>query len=94
MKELKELLEMSKKAINTNCKKEGNFLSYDAETGEIYLHNDYNSAKLYAEKGGQVLVIDKEKVYTYKIKNEEEYQRYLRNQIYKENMEKMNRYGL
>lgn len=53
-----------------------------------------NKLVILLNKGGQVLVIDKEKIYNYKIKNEEEYREYLFWQIKKETCDIMNRFGL
>jgi hypothetical protein len=73
-----------------NC----NFVSFNEETGNIILCDDYHTAKCYAERGGQVLVLDKEKIYTYKTKNKEEFAEYIKHQVRAESINKMNRYGL
>lgn len=86
--------EYEKQLENLEEMKKYNFLSYDLIDNVARLHNDYADAKRYVEKGGQVLVIDKEKVYTYKVKNDEEYSEYLRKEIQKENLRKINYYGL
>ena len=94
MKTLKQLQAMVKKAENPNGTKEGRFLSYNAKTKEFKLRNDYEYAKLDAWEGGQVLVIATNKVYEYKIKTDEEFSNYLRNQVYNEAMKKRDRYGI
>lgn len=71
-----------------------NFLAYSINLNSISLFNNYNEAKNYCDDGGQVLVIDKDKIYTYKVKTEEEYQKYLSNQIKYENLNKKNYYGI
>jgi len=74
--------------------KKYNFLSYNLESDKAVLCSNYECAKAFAEKGGQILVIDKEKVYNYKVKSDEEYREYLRNEIKKEDLRKMNYYGI
>lgn len=71
-----------------------NFAAYNFESNNLVLFESYNRAKNYAEFGGQVLVIDKEKIYTYKTKTEEEIQEYVANEVRRENFNKRNFYGL
>lgn len=73
-----------------NC----NFVAYNAYSDSISVFDNYQLAKKYCEQGGQVLVLDKEKIYTYKMKTDEEYYRYLDNQLKYENLKKKNYYGL
>lgn len=101
MKTLEELKEMRKKYLNErkNSKyyeefKNYNFLGYSCNYDEIRLGRTYADVKCFAEEGGQVLVLNTDKIYTYKVKAEEEYMRYLENQIKYENQRKMNCYGL
>ncbi len=94
MKSLEELKEMVKGAVNCCGDKEPKFLSLKLSDGVARLHPEYADAKRFAEQGGQVLVLANDKVYTYKVKNEEEYMNYLRNEIKRENYATMNRYGL
>lgn len=94
MKSLEELKEMINGAMNCCIDKEAKFLSYDLSDGIARLHPEYADAKRFAEQGGQVLVLANDKVYTYKIKSDDEYEEYLRNEIKKERYSMMNRYGL
>lgn len=71
-----------------------NFLGYNIIDNTNNLFETYSEAKNYVEEGGQILVIDKEKVYNYKIKTEDEYFNYLNSQIKSENLNKKNYYGL
>ena len=92
MKEIKELLELANELKSKG--EEGNFLAYNIENGKTHLYDEWDFAKAWAQRGGQVLVIDKEKVYNYKVKNEEEFDKYLKRQVWKERHDMMNRYGL
>lgn len=94
MKELNELKEMVNGAIDCCGGDEAKFLAYDLSDGKASLHSTYEDAKRYAEQGGQILVLANDKVYTYKVKTDEEYEQYLSYQIRKESYSKMNRYGL
>lgn len=94
MKNLEELKEMIKGAENCCGEEKAKFLSYNVKENKARLHPEYADAKRFAEEGGQVLVLATDKVYTYKIKNEEEYMNYLRNEIKQENYATMNKYGL
>lgn len=94
MKSLEELKEMIKNATNCCGDKEAKFLSYNVKENEATLHPEYAAAKRFVEEGGQVLVLATDKVYTYSVKNEEEYMNYLRNEIKQENYATMNRCGL
>lgn len=94
MKTLEELKSMVKDAINLCGNDEPKFLSLDLSDGKARLHSEYSDAKNWAERGGQVLVLANDKVYTYKVKNDEEYSEYLRREIKKENYRKMNYYGI
>lgn len=71
-----------------------NFVAYSYENDAVCCRKSYADAKAYADQGGQVLVLKTEKIYTYKIKSDEEYNDYLSNEIKKENFSKMNYYGL
>lgn len=98
--EQNELLEklngMIDKAANKKWAKDKdcNFLSVSADFKKINLHEDYNSAKNMVDKGGYVLVIDKQKIYTYKTKTEAEYMEYLRKNINSNNLNSSNKWGL
>jgi hypothetical protein len=94
MKSLEELKKMVKEATNCCGEEEAKFLSYNVKENKATLHPEYVDAKRFAEEGGQVLVLGTDKVYTYSIKNEEEYMNYLRNEIKQENYATMNRCGL
>lgn len=94
MKSLEELKGMVKGAINCCGEEEAKFLSYNVKENEAALHSEYADAKRFAEEGGQVLVLATDKIYTYSIKNEDEYINYLRNEIKQENYATMNRCGL
>lgn len=71
-----------------------NFLGYSIEDDSKNLFETYEEAKNYVEKGGQILVIDKDKVYNYKEKSDEEYLSYINKNIKEENLNKKNYYGL
>lgn len=97
----KEWLEEKRKNIETEEDEElynkwlnYNFLAYSVDSDSVSLFDSYDKAKNYCDNGGQVLVIDKDKVYTYKAKSEEEYQEYLSNQIKYENLNKRNYFGI
>ena len=94
MKNLEELKEMIKSAADLSLGKKVKFLSYDIVEDKARLHNDYAEAKRYVEKGGQILVLANDKIYTYKIKNDEKYLEYLKYQIKRENYNKINFYGI
>lgn len=101
MKTLEELKEMREQYLNARKDDEDfekystyNFVAYNCEDDNVRCYEDYASAKNYAEFGGQVLVLNTEKIYTYKIKNEEEIREYLKYQIKNDGYAKMNRYGL
>ena len=94
MKNLEELKEMIKGAVNCCGDEEAKFLSLDLSDGIARLHPEYADAKRYAEQGGQVLVLANDKVYNYKVKTDDEYERYLANEIRNERYSMMNRYGL
>lgn len=94
MKSLEELKEMIKGAVNCCGNEEPKFLSLDLSDGIARLHPEYADAKRYAEQGGQVLVLNNDKIYTYKVKNDEEYEEYLKNEIRNQRYSTMNRYGL
>lgn len=93
---LEKLNGMTNTAINKKWAKDKdcNFLSVSVDFKEIYLHEDYSSAKNMVDKGGYVLVIDKQKVYTYKTKTENEYMEYLKNENKRNDLRKMNYYGI
>lgn len=102
MKTLEQLKEMREKKLKKLSKSEFyeeylnyNFVAYNVDyKNEINLYETYAEAKKYAQRGGQVLVLNTEKIYEYKVKTDDEFIKYIRNQIRKENYEKMNRYGL
>lgn len=93
---LEKLNRMIENALNKKWAKDKdcNFLSVSLDFKQIYLNEDYSSAKNRVDKGGYVLVIDKQKIYTYKTKTEAEYMEYLKKEIKRENSKKMNFYGL
>lgn len=74
--------------------KKYNFLGYNIDSNSATLFETYAEAKNYVERGGQILVIDKDKVYSYKVKTQEEYSEYLRYQIRNENNNIRNKYGI
>lgn len=71
-----------------------NFLGYDAIEKRSNLFETYEEAKKYVDRGGQILVINQDKIYTYKIKSDDEYFEYLSSEIKKENLQKKDFYGL
>ncbi len=71
-----------------------NFLGYSIEDDNKNLFETYDEARNYVEKGGQILVIDKDKVYNYKEKSDEEYLSYINKNIKEEDLNKKNYYGL
>lgn len=87
--EEKELLEKIYKS-QLSC----NFVAYNNEYKNIQLNEDYEGARDYAQSGGQVLVLNKDKIYTYKDKTEEEYERLIENQVREESKNMMNKFGL
>lgn len=94
MKSLEELKQKAEEFKQNKEYKDFNFMSYSVEEDKYRIHDEYSYAKNFAEKGGQVLVIDKDKVYEYKVKNDDEYFKYLSNQLKYENITKMNIFGL
>lgn len=94
MKELNELKEMIKDAVNCCGDEEPKFLSLDLSDGIARLHPEYADAKRFAEQGGQVLVLANDKVYTYRVKTDDEYIDYVANEVRSSNYNTMNRYGL
>lgn len=101
MKNLEELKEMREEWLKARRKdkfyntwKNCNFIAYSCAEDKITLAETYEDAKTWAEMGGQVLVLDKNKIYTYKIKTLDEYQEYLANEIRHDARNTMNRYGL
>ena len=64
-----------------------NELKSKGEEGNFLAYNIENGKT-------HLLVIDKEKVYNYKVKNEEEFDKYLKRQVWKERHDMMNIYGL
>lgn len=102
MKSLEELKEMRKEWLKGyeddkeyyELFKSYNFVAYNLKDNKIICSKDYESAKCYAEQGGQVLVLNNDKIYTYKVKNDKEYEEYLTNEIRNQRYSTMNRYGL
>ena len=102
MKNLDELLKLRKEWLDTYLDEpefyeefsKYNFVAYDAINDKISLQDSYESAKNYVDHGGQILVLDKKKIYTYKIKTDEEYYEYLTNELKNDSYNKMNYYGL
>lgn len=101
MKTLEELKEMRKNYLKgyegdeyLQKLEKCNFLAYNVESDSVVLYDTYAAAKNYAEMGGQVLVLDKDKIYTYKVKSFDKYVNYVGNQIKQNNYNKMNKYGL
>lgn len=101
MKSLEELKEMREEWLKARKKdkwydfwKNCNFVAYSYSNDDIMLAESYKDAKTYADMGGQVLVLNKDKIYTYKVKTLDEYQEYLTNEIRREAINTMNRYGL
>lgn len=74
--------------------KQYNFLGYSAEKNKAYLFKTYDDAKPCVERGGQILVIDKNKVYNYKVKTDEEFDKYISYKIKSERYNEMNKWGL
>ena len=101
MKTLEELKEMRKIWLDARKHSEYyeefknyNFLAYSCNYDDVKLAKTYAEAKSYAEEGGQVLILNNDKIYTYKVKSEDEYMKYLENQIKYGNQRTMNSYGL
>ena len=102
MKELNELLKMREEWLKEyedekeyyELFKSYNFVAYNFEKNSVKCSKDFASAKSYAEDGGQVLVLNTNKIYTYKVKNIEEYLNYLKKEINSNTNSLMNRYGL
>lgn len=74
--------------------KNDNFIAYNYEEEKIRICEDYSTAKAWADRGGQILVINTHKIYNYKVKTFEEYSKYLDHQIRKENQRMMDYYGI
>lgn len=101
MKTLEELKEMRKNWLDARKSseyyeefKKYNFVAYSCNYDDVKLTKTYAEAKSYAEEGGQILSLNNDKIYTYKVKIEDEYMKYLENQIKYENQRAMNSYGL
>lgn len=102
MKNLDELLKLRKEWLDTYLDEpeyyeefsKYNFVAYDAIDDKISLQDSFESAKNYVDHGGQILVLDKKKIYTYKIKTDEEYYEYLTNELKNNSYNKINYYGL
>ena len=101
MKELNELLEMREEWLKEyedgeyyELFKNYNFVAYNLEKNSVKCSKDYADAKCYAEDGGQVLVLNTNKIYTYKVKSDEEYSEYLKKEVNNNTNSLMNRYGL
>lgn len=102
MKNLDELLKLRKKWLDNYLDEpenyeeysKYNFVAYNAIEDKVSLYDSYEAAKNYVDRGGQILVIDKSKIYTYKVKTDEEYYEYLTYQLKRDSYNKMNYYGL
>ena len=100
MKTLEELKEMRNNWLNNfegetlETFKTYNFVSYNYENNRVKCTNDYAEARSYAEQGGQVLNLKNDKIYTFKIKTDEEYLEYIANQVKYENLNQRNMWGL
>lgn len=94
MELLEKLNGLIDSAINYTSGSERNFLSVSLDFKNVRLHSTYEDAKRFSVTGGYVLVIDKQKVYTYKEKSQEEFMNYLRNEVRRERYNTMNKYGL
>lgn len=89
-----KLLETLKGMVKELSDENGNFLAYCNEYERAHLYETYQEAKNFADKGGYVLVIDKEKVYTYKDKTDDEYFEYIGREVRYNDYCRMNRLGL